>query len=88
MRFTSTRSDNLVIEQQRFSRRLGGYPVQGRSCGQHKDVFGDKDEIKAFHFSDNDYAVGSVGGVQVNVVGTDSSVNDLFVEGQVLTCVW
>ena len=50
-----------------------GYEIADESEDGHDDVLGDGDDVGACHFGDGDTAVCSVGGVQVDVVGADTS---------------
>lgn len=51
---------------------VGGDEVADEDEHGHDDVLGDGDDVGASDFSDGDTAVGGVGGVEVDVVGTDT----------------
>lgn len=51
---------------------VGGDEVADESEDGHDDVLGDGDDVATSHLGDGDTAVGSVGSVQVDVVGTDT----------------
>lgn len=52
---------------------VGGDKVADESEDGHDDMLGDGDNVGASDFSDGDTAVGLVGGIEVDVVGTDTS---------------
>jgi hypothetical protein len=52
---------------------MGGNKVADENQNRHDDVLGDGDDIAASDLGDSDTAVGGVGSVEVDVVGTDAS---------------
>lgn len=52
---------------------VSGDEVADKDENGHDDVLSDRDDIAASDFSDGDTAVGGVGGIEVNVVGTNTS---------------
>lgn len=52
---------------------VGGDKVADESEDGHDDVLGDRDDVGASDLCDGDTAVGLVGGIEVDVVGTDTS---------------
>lgn len=55
-----------------FDLLVGGDEVADKGEDGHDDVLGDGDDVGASHFGDGDTAVGLVGNVKVDVVGTDT----------------
>ena len=51
---------------------VGGHEIADQHEDGHEDVFSDRDDVRACHFGDRDAAVGGVGGVEVDVIGTDT----------------
>jgi hypothetical protein len=51
---------------------VGGDEVANQSQNGHDNVLGDRDNIATSDFGDSDTAVGLVGSIEVNVVGTDT----------------
>jgi hypothetical protein len=54
---------------------VGGNEVANEHQNRHDDVLGDRDNIAAGDLGDSDTAVGGIGSVKVDVVGTDASGN-------------
>ena len=52
---------------------VSGDEVADEDENGHDDVLSDRDDVAASDFSDGNTAVGGVGGIEVNVVGTDTS---------------
>jgi hypothetical protein len=52
---------------------VGGDEVAHKGEDGHDDVLSDGDDVGARHFGDSHAAVGLVGGIEVNVVGADTS---------------
>lgn len=77
-------TDNLALEVELVLGGLGDVPVASLDllvCGDevadqdehgHDDVLGDRDDVGAGDLGDGDTAVGLVGGVQVDMVGTNT----------------
>lgn len=54
-----------------FDLLVGGNEVADQREDGHDDVFGDGNDVGAGDFGDGDTAIGLVGGIEVDVVGTD-----------------
>jgi hypothetical protein len=77
-------SDDLVLEVELVLGNGGNIPftvadllvgrdeVANQSQNGHDNVLGDRDNIAASDFGDSDTTVGLVGGIEVNVVGTNT----------------
>ena len=57
---------------------MGGDEVADEGEDGHDDVFGNGDDIGASHLGNGDAAVGLVGGIEVDVVGSNSGSDGQF----------